>query len=171
MVLAEQTAELLDHKGNIVVITIDSGQFPELRVQLAAFEKTLKSSGAISIQHIEDVAAKDPKYGIGRGLSAARLLKTVAKYPTADAIVSFIGVPNFTSAEADEFSKAHPKFIAEVRSQERMLRLLDKGVLQVAVVSRFTFPAPGDSKHPHKPREWFDRYFQVVTPAPGATKQ
>ncbi len=170
MVLADQTAKLLDHKGQIVVITIHSRQFPELRMQLSAFEKTLKSSGAISIQHVEDVAAKDPKYGIGRGLSAARLLKTVAKYPTADAIVSFIGVPNFTPAEVDEFSKVHPKFIAEVRSQERTLRFLDKGVLQLAVVSRFTFPAPGATKHPHKPSEWFDRYFQVVTPAPEATR-
>src|SRR5262249_29879811 len=131
-------------------------------------EKTLKSFSAMSIQQIEEVEAKDPKYGVGRGLSATRLLKIVAKHPNANAIVSLIGVPNFTPAEVDEFSKAHLKFIAEVRSQERTLRLLDKGILQLAVVSRFIFPAPGGTKHPHKPREWFDRYFQVVTTEPGA---
>jgi hypothetical protein len=168
-VLAEETANLLDHKGQIVLITVHSREFPELRVQLASFEKTLKSSGAISIQQIEEVEAKDPKYGVGRGLSATRLLKTVTKHPNADAIVSLIGVPNFTPAELDEFSKAHLKFIAEVRSQERTLRLLDQGILQLAVVSRFIFPAPGGTKHPRKPREWFDRYFQVVTPASGST--
>jgi hypothetical protein len=117
MVLAEETAKLLDHKGQIVLITIRSREFPELRVQLASFEKTLKSSGAIRIQQIEEVEPKDPKYGIGLGLSATRLLKIVAKHPNADAIVPLIGVPNFTPAELDDFSKTHPKFIAEVRSR------------------------------------------------------
>ena len=38
----------------------------------------------------------DPKYGVGTGLSAKRFLKIRKKYTDADAVVSFVGVPNMT---------------------------------------------------------------------------
>jgi hypothetical protein len=116
------------------------------------------------VRHNHDSFTSDPKYGLGRGLSAKRLLHVLTKHSEADAVVSFIGAPNLADDELEQVSKAHPKFIAEARSPERTLKLLEKQVLRVAIVSRFVFPAPG-RKHPRTKREWFDRYFQVMTPA------
>src|SRR5205823_13315081 len=82
----------------------------------------------------------------------------------ADAIVSFVGVPNLTDGDFTELKKPIPKFIAETRSPEKCIKPFQKGVLQVAIISRFVFPAPGP-KNPHTPREWFDQYFQIVTSA------
>ena len=55
-----------------------------------------------------------------------------------------------------------PRFVAECRSPDKIKRLFEKDVMQVAIVSRFEFPAPG--KHsPRKPSQWFEKRFQVVT--------
>src|SRR5256885_9567173 len=41
-VLAEQTVKLVGSKGRLVLITIPTGQEPELKTQLEAFRSTLK---------------------------------------------------------------------------------------------------------------------------------
>ena len=165
LVLAEETSKVLGNKGQVVVIAINPRKFPELKAQLAAFEKALKRLGGINVKETYMVETNDdPKYGVGTGLSAKRFLKIRKKYADADAIVSFVGVPNMTDEDFTGLKRPTPKFIAETRSPEKSIRLFQKGVLQVAVVSRFVFPAPG-AKNPHTPREWFDQYFQIVTAA------
>src|ERR1700751_736755 len=47
--LAEESSRVLDHRGNIVVVTMDTRNSPELKIQLAAFEKELKKLGGITI--------------------------------------------------------------------------------------------------------------------------
>ena len=165
LVLAEETSKVLGNKGQVVVIAINPRKFPELKAQLAAFEKALKGLRGIKVKETYMVETNDdPKYGVGTGLSAKRFLKIQKKYPAADAIVSFVGVPNLTDEDFTGLKRPTPKFIAETRSPEKSIRLFQKGVLQVAVISRFVFPAPGP-KNPHTPREWFDQYFQIVTAA------
>ena len=66
-----------------------------------------------------------------------------------------------TEEELEQVQKT-PKFVAECRSPDRIKRLFDKKILQVAVVNRFDYPAP--VKHnPKTPKQWFDKYYQVVT--------
>ena len=164
LVLAEETSKVLGNKGQVVIIAINSRKFPELKAQLAAFEKALKGLGGIKVKETYMVETNDdPKYGVGTGLSAKHFLKIRKKYADADAIVSFVGVPNMTDEDFTGLKKT-PKFIAETRSPEKSVKLFQKGVLQVAIISRFVFPAPGP-KNPHTPREWFDQYFQIVTAA------
>ena len=165
-VMAEETVKLLDQKGKIIVLAVNPREFPELKAQLTSFTAVLKKAPAVTIKEQCLLKADDPKYGVGRGLSAKRLIQVMSKYRDADAVVSFIGTPNLTDQDLTQLAQAHPKFIAEVRSTERTLKLLDSGVLQLVVVPRFAFPPPGP-KHPHSPREWFNRYFQVLTPATG----
>jgi len=164
LVLAEETSKVLGNKGQVVIIAINSRKFPELKAQLGAFEKALKGLGGIKVKETYMVETNDdPKYGVGTGLSAKHFLKIRKKYADADAIVSFVGVPNMTDEDFTGLKKT-PKFIAETRSPEKSVKLFQKGVLQVAIISRFVFPAPGP-KNPHTPREWFDQYFQIVTAA------
>ena len=101
-----------------------------------------------------------PKYGVGAGLSGRRFVRTVKNNPKADAIVSFVGAPKMADDEVAEL--AHPpKFIAETKSPDHLPKLFEKNLMQVAVASRFIFPAPGPQE-PKTPQEWFDKRYQIV---------
>jgi len=54
-----------------------------------------------------------------------------------------------------------PQFIAETKSPDHLPKLFEKQIIQVAVASRFVFPAPGPQK-PSNPQQWFDKRYQIV---------
>jgi hypothetical protein len=161
-VMAEQTARIAGPKGNITYITIPTGGEPELETQLAAFKQTLRKLGAYALDEEELDPKNQPKYGLGNGLSGRRFVRTVNKNLDADAVVSFIGAPEISDEELRELKK-QPRFIAEARSPDDLPKLFEKKILQVAVVSRFVFPAPGPLK-PTTTEEWFHKRYQVITP-------
>ena len=162
-VLAEETFRQVGHLGKIVIITMDTRQAPELKVQLEAFQKHLKTLGGVTISDKVVLDPGDnPKYRPGSGLSAKRFLKIARKHSGVDGIVSFVGAPELTEEDLKQLKSA-PKFIAETHSPERLLALLEKKVLMAAIVPRYDFPAPGP-RQPQTMRQWFDHYFQVVHP-------
>lgn len=168
-VMAEETARLVGHTGKIAVVTVDHRTAPELKMQIDAFEKQLKLLGQITIKDMVVLDPGDnPKYRPGAGLSAKRFLKIVRKNPSVDAIVSFVGSPELTDQELAQMKTA-PKFIAETHSPEKLVKLLDKKILLSAIVPRYEFPAPGPRK-PKTSREWFDRYFQILSPETALVK-
>jgi hypothetical protein len=65
--------------------------------------------------------------------------------------------------------KTVPKFIAETHSPEKLVNLLQKKILLSAIVPRYEFPAPGPRK-PQTERQWFDRYFQILSPETSLVK-
>lgn len=160
-VLAEQTIQLLGNTGRVAVITLKGSQFPILKAQGEAFNKTLRKSGV----HLVNTIAVNPKgkakYGPGRGLSAVKFLQIRSQNDKLDALVSLIGLPDLDDQAVQQLKSPGPKVIAETKAGERLERLLDQEAVQVAVVPRFIFPAPV-SKHPHGPHAQFDRYFQIV---------
>jgi|ERR1051326_184250 hypothetical protein len=160
-VLAEQTANLIGKKGYVAIITIDSKEWPELKTQIEAFRKTLKKQGDYEIRDYELDTKDQPKYGIGSGLSGRRYVRTVKKCEKADVFVSFIGAPKLAKEDLAELSRK-PKFIAESRSGDNLPALFENKLIDVAVVSRFEFPAPGPEK-PTTPQEWFTRRYQILT--------
>src|SRR5262249_43748016 len=101
-----------------------------------------------------------PKYGVGSGLSGRRYIRTVNKNTNATVFVSFVGAPRITKEEEAELV-VHPKFIAEARNVEHLPRLFQKRLIDVAVVSRFQFPAPGP-ENPKSPNEWFTKRYQII---------
>jgi hypothetical protein len=161
-VMAEETSHLLGRNAKVVVVSMQARQAPELEIQMDAFKKQLKLLGGISV---EDTLLLDPgdnpKFRPGSGLSAKRFLKIVRKNPEVDAIISFVGAPQLSDDELSSLKTA-PKFIAETHSPERLRKLFNQKVLQVAIVPRFEFPAPGPRK-PETCQQWFDHYFQVIT--------
>ncbi len=166
-VMAEQTAKALGQKGRVVLITIPTGGEPELATQLDAFRATLKKLGDFEIKEKELDTKDQPKYGVGNGLSGRRFLRTIKNNPNADAIVSFVGVPSVSDEELADLKKV-PKFIAETRSPDHLPKLFEKRLIEVAVVSRFVFPAPGPVQ-PGTPQEWFDKRYQILTADAAAT--
>jgi len=159
-VMAEQTAKIIGPKGTLVLVTIPSASEPELKTQLEAFRQNLKKLGNYEIKEHELDTKDQAKYALGSGLSGRRFVRTVKNNPKADGIVSFVGAPRLSDEELAELTKV-PKFIAESRSPDHLPKLFDKQIIQVAVVSRFVFPAPGP-REPRTPQEWFDKRYQVI---------
>jgi len=159
-VMAEQTAKIVGPKGTLVLVTIPSASEPELKTQLEAFRQNLKKLGDYEIKEHELDTKDQAKYALGSGLSGRRFVRTVKNNPKADGIVSFVGAPRLSNEELAELTKV-PKFIAESRSPDHLPKLFDKQIIQVAVVSRFVFPAPGP-REPRTPQEWFDKRYQVI---------
>ena len=163
-VMAEQTAALVGSKGQIVLVAIETGDQPELKTELDAFKAAIKKGGDIGIKEYLLDTKDQPKYGVGTGLSARRFVRIVNKNLKANVIVSFVGAPHWSDTEFGELNiDKMPKFIAESRASDRLAKLFDKKVLQVAIVSRFQFPAPG-TRDPKTPQEWFIKRYQIVTP-------
>ena len=161
--LAEQTAGLVGKKGKIVVISIDTKEWPELKTQMDAFKNSLKKLGDYELREYELDTKDQPKYGVGTGLSGRRYIRTVKKNATADVFVSFIGAPALEDDELAELSNK-PRLVAGARSPDNLPRLFTNQLLNVAVVSRFQFPSPG-VREPNTPDEWFTKRFQIVTAA------
>lgn len=158
LALADETARATGHHGNIVLVTVDARNSPELKWQLEAFEKDLKTIGGLSIKDkVVLDPGENPKFRPGSGLSAKRFLKIARKHPAADAIVSELSEQDLAQV------KTSPKLIAEAHSPEKLVDLLTKKILVSAIVPRFEFPAPGPRK-PQTSRQWFDHYFQILTP-------
>jgi hypothetical protein len=160
-VLAEQTARLVGQKGKVVIIAMDTSGEPELKTQLEAFRAKLKVLGAYEFKDQELDTKDQPKYGVGNGLSARRFVRIVKKNAEADAIVSFVGAPKFSEEDFIDLKK-RPKFVAESRGSDHLPPLFDNKLIEVAVVSRFVFPAPGPID-PTTPQEWFDKRYQILT--------
>ena len=159
-VMAEQAAKLAGSKGRLVVITIPTGNEPELRTQLEAFRKALKKLGDYDLKEHELETKDQPKYGLGMGLSGRRFVRAVKNNPKADAIVSFVGAPKLAEEELTELTKV-PKFLAETRSPDNLPKLFEKRIIHVAVVSRFYFPAPGPIQ-PKTTEDWFNKRYQII---------
>ena len=160
-VLAEQTARLIGTKGKVVVIAIETREWPELKRQLEAFNATLAKLGDFEVREYELDPKDQPKYSVGSGLSGRRYVRTVNKNTDAAVFVSFIGAPSFKEGDREQLSFS-PKLIVESRSIDDISGLFSEGLLDVAVVSRFKFPAPSP-KSPSTPDEWFTKQYQIVT--------
>src|SRR6267142_219195 len=132
-VLAEQTVNLIGKKGRIVIISIDSKEWPELKTQIDAFRKTLKKLGDYEVRDYQLDTKDQPKYGVGSGLSGRRYVRTVKKSEKADIFVSFIGAPKLSKEEMAELAK-QPRFIAESRSGDNLPSLFENKLIDVAVV-------------------------------------
>jgi hypothetical protein len=159
-IMAEETVKLIGSKGRLVIITIPTGSEPELKTQLDAFYRRLKTLGQYEVKEHQLDTKDQPKYGLGAGLSGRRFVRTVKNNAKADAIVSFVGAPKMADDEIAELQHP-PKFIAEAKSPDHLPKLFEKNLIQAAVASRFLFPAPGPQK-PKTPQEWFDKRYQIV---------
>jgi len=160
-VMAEQTAKLVGKKGRVVTISIDTKEWPELKTQMDAFRKTLKKLGDYELRDYPLDTKDQPKYGLGSGLSGRRYVRTVKKNEKADIFVSFIGAPKLNKEDMAELG-TKPRFIAESRSGDNLPALFENQLINVAVVSRFQFPAPGREK-PRTPQDWFTKRYQLLT--------
>jgi hypothetical protein len=166
--MARELAKVLEkrEKKRVLVITAAS---PDtiLRAQTDAFFEAMKEHSDIEIKEVEKVESDGKRrIAAGTGLSTRKFVRLVEKNLKADAIVSFIGVPDTEDPEWDKLTAKVPRFLAETGDRDRVPALLTNRTLRAAFVPRFEFPSP--VKDPKSDREWFDKYFQILHP-PGST--
>lgn len=162
--MAERTIRLLEKKDKkrIVIVATDQDD-PALEAQLNAFQKTIEKAGDIEVKERIMVEPDGKRrYEPGLGMSARRYVRIAKNNLKADCIVSFIGVPDPDDEEMKQLDIKPPRMIAETKELEKLPKLFKERIIRVAIVPRYQFPAPGSAK-PRTAREWFDRYFQVVT--------
>jgi hypothetical protein len=167
--LGLETVKLLPGPGEIVLVTMQKGSFAEMDLMEEAFKRVLYKS-RLRIARVDRISAeKSAKFGPGSGMSGKRFAKLAEKYPKANAIVSLVGVPDPDDKEMKSLSKSRPNLVAFSRSTDDLEELFERNFIQVAIVPRFEFPAPGPEE-PKTKEEWFQRHFQVVISAAMAAK-
>ena len=162
-VLAEEAVRVLGGQGQVVLVTLDPSLSAAVKIQTDAFLAALKKTPSVTLAATErlqraDVSGQD----VQKEIPAARFLNVAQTYPQA-AIVSLVGVPHLADSEIAKLPQPPPKLLAVVRSRKALRELLESGRIQVAIVPRFAFPAPVGK--PRRVREWFDKYFQILTSA------
>jgi hypothetical protein len=159
--VAEETIKAAGNNGQIILITLEKGQSPELDAHVAAFKDRIYDVHLTVARHDTISTEKSAKFGPGAGMSGKRFVRLVEKYKDVAAIVSFVGVPNPGDKELKTIAPPVPKFIAFSRTSDHVGDLVKNKMLYAAVVPRFDFPAPGPEK-PKTKQEWFTKYYQVV---------
>ncbi|MGO9200066.1 MAG: hypothetical protein ACLQM8_05945 [Limisphaerales bacterium] len=161
--MARLALGLLKPGGQIVIISRDTAAFknPATEIQLASFKKALRKSHAVigSIRAIQVDPLKPVEAPPGD------FFELIRQTPGENVIVSFMGPPLLTEAQAGQLGAAKPGIVAfcsgGLPDQIDLRWFFERGLLQAAVVSR---PNPLASQ-PKDLQGWFDRFFVAVTTA------
>jgi len=163
-VTAEEAVKLLGGHGRVLVLAYDA-QVPAMMAPVEYFQNSLKQQSGISIVAIEKIKM-NPMEAYGpemMGLSADKFFDMVNRHSDADLIVSFVGAPYFQPKDWNRLTGQRPKMIAVSTFGLQVKQLLQRQIVQVAIVPRFT-PPEHPEKEPTTRREWFDKFYMVVTP-------
>lgn len=166
LVAAEETARILAQGGKVLVVTIGAegaGTSP-FHAQLEAFQQAIQQLGTVSVAAVEQAdQAGGRSPGPEIGIPGSQYLQLLVAYPEIDAIVSLVGPPQITGEELGRLPPDRPPLVVVSMLGLGVRRLLEAGVIQVAVVPR-TDSEKAVGPDPQSPREWFERYYQIVTP-------
>ena len=184
-VLAEETSVLLEKQGQVVVITAE-GSDPH-KAQIEAFQASLKQKGMVPAI-VENLKPEQMRQGPGMGgIPADRFLKLLEKYPDAAAVVSFIGPPEFKDDEMSKLPPRIPKIAVFASMGTGVKKLLQKEIIQVAIIPRMGPPPPPPNESGRSSpaaigatttnqaktmsgREMFDMRYEIVTPESDLSK-
>jgi len=112
-VTAEETAKLLENKGEVVLISWGSNQrMPVADAQINAFSASIKKYGGIRIAASEKVNfSPSQMMASGGAIAPDELSRIVKSHPTASAVVLFLAFPNISGEELKMNGKALAKFV------------------------------------------------------------
>jgi len=169
-ITAEETARLIENKGEVVVISWGSGQrMPVADAQVKAFSETLKKYKEIQIAAPEKINFKPSQMmASGGAISPDELLKILKAHPTASAMVLFLAFPNISGEDLKTDGKALAKFVVVSGYNPGYKRLLMDRVIQLAIVPQNE--RTEDAKPPQSIRENFDRNYRVITAEQAASQ-
>ena len=155
--VAEETSKLLPAKGTVVVITVDTAKYhiPTLDTLLEAFTKGVKKKRDITVSSVEHLRIPPTTF---MALSSGSLVppagqfapgqfqKIVQNNSSADAIVSFVGLPS-SLGNGGELQQKHPKIVVVSYRDPDLENLLRSHVIDLAIVPRVEPSSGKDSKN------------------------
>lgn len=165
-IAGEETATFLGSGTTVVLVAYPEGPSKHLKLQQDALKGALEDGG-VSVKAVESLQGND--YAAGMipmemgGFPVEELIRIGQTHPDVDAIVSMVGAPWLQGDEAMSIPESLPQLV--VAQGVMMLGAADmfhSGIVTMAIMPR-TDMAPDAQEEPKTTREWFDRYFQVVT--------
>lgn len=164
-VTAEETAKLLGAPGPVLVMARGAGghENPSVEAQLKAFARSLKKQDGLSQITVRVEATPMLMMATGGGIPPERLFEALAKHANVAAVVLFGGLPALSDPEVEALRKRAVKVVVVSSFRPDYERLLEQGVLHLAVVPR-PDPPPPEVRPSRTLRERFDQEYVLVTP-------
>lgn len=161
---AAETARLLNGRGRILVVTYK--RTDSVEAARRAFAKEISKYAGIQIVATEAVEISEMTESDMSGIPAESYFQWLTQHPGLDAIVSFVGTPNFSEADLRRLPRERPRFIVLQGYGPNLRDLLLDGLVDLAVVPRMqTAGEAQDQKtEPRTAFEWFHRYYTFATP-------
>jgi hypothetical protein len=129
------------------------------KAELEGFQQTLGQHKNITLVATTTFNPSETAFG---SLSFQQLATVVNEATNVDVIVSFLGVTSFTDAQMATLPNPSPKLVVMDWNPRDVQRGMKAGFVKAAVMSRRLTGMPSD--HPKTPHQWFDRYYDLVTP-------
>ena len=164
-VAADEAVKLIGPGGRIILIVRDTvfAESPATETQLKSFHARLKAASLNTAA--TNIIKVDPLRVTA--VPSGDFLEIARKAGDADVIVSFLGPPVFTDAQVARLGGKRPKLVAfctgAMPDQVDLPRVFEQKLLHVAIISRASPATAGPE--PANLRAWFDRMYQVITPA------
>lgn len=159
-VLADETIKAIDSHGTVVPVLATyhtTGSTP-VADEWETFAKEFKKHSGVKLA--EPVIVKlDQATG---ALSRNDFDNLVEKHATTGALVFFVGLPLWDAKNPLTLPRVAPKIIALDNTPQPYQPYFTSSIVTVLITSRSTPDDPAE-KEPKTSRQWFDRYFQIVT--------
>ena len=173
-VVADETARALGDHGRVMLLVSDLRRDPHSleQPQRDGFLREIANHHQIRVVATETVRAVAPPIEDATrdlGLTNEQFAELLEKHNDADAVVALIELPAFNPAQPLKLPRVHPKIIAaQMPLQSGQAYLRDKTI--VAFIAKREESSAAAPTKPRTPREWFHRYFQVITVADRAAQ-
>jgi len=163
---AEETVNFLGAGKQVVIISMEAGDAKALKRQQKAYIETLEK-GDVTVAAVEAVGTDPgemPMMMMEMGLmTISDYNAIVEKHSEVDAFISLVGMPMQQMDAPNRLSESAPPLII-AQSMGMMMGVADylrAGTVTMAIMPRIDVSV--EEEEPKTHREWFDRYFQVVT--------
>ena len=160
--LADETAKAINNHGTVVPVMTDyytSGGAP-MTDEWKTFARAIKKHNGITLAAPVMVKLEE---GMGEpGVTRADFDALVTKHAKDGALVLFVGLPVWDAKDPLTLPPTAPKIIA-VHNTPMSVKLYFSNSIATALVTSRMVPDPDATGEPQTPRQWFNKYFQIVT--------
>lgn len=164
--LADEVGRLVSGTGNVLIVAREASKegSDAMGRRIASFTSALQHCRGLKLVATEWI----PRVPRGTmdlgGVSQEQLQAALEKNPNANLAVVFGGLPPYSPSLAEQLTTRSLKLVAVCGYSPALRRWLEADAVALAVVPRLG-DAPAGGPPPRTAKEWFDREFQVVTPA------
>ena len=167
--LVEETIKAVNDQGPVVVVLYGDPSHPTAPVdpRLAAFKAELQKHGTVQFVATEFVQPNPDENNGLPGCPPTAFQEILHRQARAAAIVLFMEIPEWDRVKSSLPGSGAPKLIALVTGRrqagKRYGGYFASGQLAALILPRRELVSGPNA--PKTPREWFDKYYQVYTPA------